>query len=69
MAIFDLVENIICMYVQNIHNNGWKFCGDHILINFFFECIIDMEKIFKKKRSEPASLKADKQLNAFVLSF
>ena len=40
-----------------IHNNVWKFCGDHILIKFFFGWIIDIQKNFKKKRREPASLK------------
>ena len=40
-----------------IHNNIRKFGGDHILIKFF-----------KKKRLESDSLKADKQLNAFLRS-
>ena len=52
-----------------IHNNVWKFCGDHILIKFFFGCIIDIQKNFKKKLRESASLKADNQLNAFLSSF
>ena len=43
-----------------IHNNAWKFCGDHILIKFFFWCIIEIQKNFKKKWREPVSLKADK---------
>ena len=50
--------------------NVWKFCGDHILIKFFFGCIVDIQKSFKKKRRKAASLKAaDKQLNAFLRSF
>ena len=49
--------------------NVWKFCDDHILIKVFFGCIIDIQKYFKKKRREPASLKADKQLNAILCSF
>ena len=30
------------------HNSVWKFCGDHILIKFFFGCIIDILKNYKK---------------------
>ena len=30
---------------------------------------MDMQKNFKKKRQEPASLKADKQLKGFLRSF
>ena len=33
-----------------IHINVWKFCGDHILIKFFFGCIIDVQK--NPKRSD-----------------
>ena len=40
----------------------------HILIQFCFGCIMDIQKKFKKNR-KPASLKADKQLNAFLLFF
>ena len=39
-----------------IYNNVRKFCGEHILIKFFFRCIIDIQKNFKTKRQEPASL-------------
>ena len=52
-----------------IHNNVWKFCGDHILSKFFFGCKIDIQRNLKKKRREAASLKANKQLNAFLLFF
>ena len=31
-----------------IDKNVWKFCGDHILIKFFFGFIIDIQKNFKK---------------------
>ena len=44
------------------------FYGNHILIKFFFGCIADIQKNFKKKRQVPASLKADKQ-NALLRSF
>ena len=52
-----------------IYNNIWKFCGDYILIKFFFECIIGIQKNCNKKQWEPTSLKADKQLNAVLGSF
>ena len=52
-----------------IHNNVWKFCGDHILIKFFFGCITDIQTNFKKMRQEPPSLKAFTQRNAFLPFF
>ena len=53
-----------------IHSNVvWKFCGGHLLINFFFGCIIDTQTNFKKNRREHASQKADKQFKAFLSSF
>ena len=62
----------VCMYDSKyhygkiyVHNIEQKLCGDYILIKFFFECIIYIQKNVKKKRQEPVSLKADKQLNAF----
>ena len=51
-------QNINMERLTDIHNNILKFCGDHILNNFFFGCIIDMKKKIKKKRREPASLNA-----------
>ena len=33
-----------------IHNNIWTFCGNHILIKFFFGCIIDIKR--NSKRSD-----------------
>ena len=29
-----------------IHNNVWKFCGDNILIKFFFGCRLEIQKKF-----------------------
>ena len=55
--------------LRHIHNNVWKFYGDHVLNKFFFGCIIDIQKKIKKERREHASLKADKQLNAFYALF
>ena len=52
-----------------MHNNVWKLCDEYILIKVFFGCIIDIQKYFKKKRRETASMKADKQLNAFLCVF
>ena len=48
MTIRHQAENILIekIYIQNI---VWKFCGDHILIKFFFERIIDIQTNFKKK--------------------
>ena len=59
MAIFHQAENIIME----------RFILIIILITFFLGCVIDIQKKFKKKRREHASLKADKQLNAFLRSF
>ena len=69
MAIFHHAENIIMERFTYTHNNILKFCGGHILIKFFFGCIIHIQKKFKKKRQKPASLKAEKQLNSFLLFF
>ena len=33
----------------HIHNNVWKFCAEHILIQFFFGCIIDIQKKYQKE--------------------
>ena len=66
--MFHQAENINMERFTHIHNI-WKLCVEDILIKAFFGCIIDIQKYFKKKRQQPASLKADKQLNAFLLSF
>ena len=55
MAICQQTENII---MKNIicYNIVWKFfCGDHILIKFFFGCIIDIQKKLKKKKEFQAT--------------
>ena len=68
MAIFHPAE----FYYEKIyiHNNIWKFCDDHILIKFFFGCIIDIQKNFEKKQRQPSSLKEnEKQMNTFLGSF
>ena len=61
MAIFFQAENIIMERFTYLIMDG-----DHILINFVFGCIIDIQINFKKRRREPTSLKADKQLKPFL---
>ena len=55
MAIFHQAKyHYGQIYIHNdVHNNVWKFCGDHILITFFFGCI-NIQKYLKKysKRSD-----------------
>ena len=64
-CIYDPAENIHNGKIY-IHNNVWKFRGDHILIKLYFD--IQKKKNLKKTRREPASSRADKQMNTLLRS-
>ena len=65
---FLLFIHILNTQLHSIYLNQ-KNSLSQFLTKFFFGCKIDKQKISKKNLREPASLKVDKQLNAFLRSF